>query len=295
MSQRSRSGALSRSSPAILEARSADEDSDSEEATRSGTGEGSSLPSSWEGDEAGQGEGLASLGPHFGGVFAPSLPCAELSGACQRESDDSAAAIKAPLVQTPNRDQGMAPGRRFGREVRLHIYDIWSLAQRFGLPVFHLGVEVYKREFYFSAFGIRTCKPGQHRFYNLRETVPLGNTGLSASEVQQLVRSLRRSWRHDTYRALGHNCQTFAFEFAALLGVAEVPEAYLLFSGRWLRSGMRCGECGQSSCVPEGCFIAHGFPHTGHFPPAGHTARSDAEWDKDGVVDISDIVVVESA
>jgi len=115
-------------------------------------------------------------------------------------------------------------------EVTLHVYDIWELVGRSGLPIFHLGVEAYRREYYFSATGVQGCKPGAHRLYPHREAVPLGRTHLGVNEFKSLMQALRKEWTSSVYSVLGRNCQSFAVDVARQLGVAEIPWRYRCFS-----------------------------------------------------------------
>lgn len=109
--------------------------------------------------------------------------------------------------------------------VRLQVYDIMKLTQVVNLDIFHLGVEVYHREYYFGVDGIQACRPKCHSAHFHRIEVPLGLTQLSFIDITGLLTSLRHSWNSKTYNLFGHNCQSFAVALCKILGF-DVPAEY---------------------------------------------------------------------
>lgn len=162
-------------------------------------------------------------------------------GNIYRNSDCSQASARERLAS-----QRKAPGAN----VVLRVYDLADVTRRTGLPIFHLGVEVYRREYYYSSKGITYCNPcrkyGERRgkakprgicycwcHALFREGVPLGRTKLSRREVLQVVHDLcRDEWQAEAYSPLGQNCQTFAVKFCERLGLPEgcIPAKYSRFA-----------------------------------------------------------------
>jgi hypothetical protein len=123
--------------------------------------------------------------------------------------------------------------------VTLHVYNAsWIggvAASQTPVPLVHLGVEVYRHEFAFGRFGVRTFKPGRYDESKHCCSLLLGATPMRPQEVYQLLLSLRDEYPPDRYRLIGCNCQTFAATFSERLGLGSscIPEEYLLFAKPW--------------------------------------------------------------
>lgn len=128
-----------------------------------------------------------------------------------------------------------------GLPVLLHVYDVSkhsgvqainhvlahkSLPLRFG-GVFHAGVEVGGREYSFGyapeGTGVTHCKPREHPGHHYRETCDMRRTLLSQREVEDLVRSLAKSYQGPGYHLFRRNCCTFAAELCQQLGAGSLP------------------------------------------------------------------------
>mmetsp|Transcript_17153 Transcript_17153/g.32343 ORF Transcript_17153/g.32343 Transcript_17153/m.32343 type:complete len:270 (+) Transcript_17153:55-864(+) len=129
------------------------------------------------------------------------------------------------------------PGDSQGSQVLVHVYELVEflrinqiLASEV-MPIggaLHAGVEVYGREWsYGGAPGQRTgvvCEvPRTCRKHRYRETVSLGTTRLSASEVALVIGELIENWSGEDYHWLHRNCLAFANEFCRKLGVGNIP------------------------------------------------------------------------
>lgn len=128
-------------------------------------------------------------------------------------------------------------GRRHTERVFVRVYDLGTtvltrgvlnyVAQSYG--AFHTGVEVYGREWSFGmtlddkSSGITWNPPAQHADHTFRETLSMGYTSMSPSEVFQLIESMRNEWRGCTYRLLTRNCHHFSDAFCQKLGVSTLP------------------------------------------------------------------------
>lgn len=124
-------------------------------------------------------------------------------------------------------------------EVFLHVYNVaefsgglQSLLTSFGTGAYHVGVEVYGKEWSYcsdalpgSGSGLDMLRvPKKHPNHQYHETVPLGATFLSPADVKALVEELEGEWQAVDYNALRRNCVTFAEKFCARLHVDPPPE-----------------------------------------------------------------------
>jgi len=123
-------------------------------------------------------------------------------------------------------------------EVFLHIYNVaefseglQSLLSSFGTGAYHVGVEVYGKEWSYcqdplpgSGTGIDMLRvPKNHPTHQYEETVSLGATSLTPVAVKCLMQELAPEWQAVDYNALRRNCVTFAEKFCDRLGVNAPP------------------------------------------------------------------------
>jgi hypothetical protein len=114
-----------------------------------------------------------------------------------------------------------------GSNVILHVYHLNSWTRNAGMPIFHLGVQVYRLEYFFCSHGILSCVPTENTAHIFKESVHLGTTELSLRQVMMVVAELKKDWGQGAYSVLGHNCQNFAVAFCAHLGLPDaVPAEY---------------------------------------------------------------------
>ncbi|URD82266.1 hypothetical protein MUK42_05483 [Musa troglodytarum] len=64
---------------------------------------------------------------------------------------------------------------------------------------------------------------GQNQFYTYRQSIVLGETHCSQSEVNKILRELIRAWTGDSYDPLSKNCNHFCDAFCEKLGVRKLP------------------------------------------------------------------------
>lgn len=123
-----------------------------------------------------------------------------------------------------------SPGN--GSEAFLHVYEVGMLGHTihkvlgaFGTGAYHVGVEIYGREFsYGKGGGVSMNDPRKHLAHQYCGTISLGQTTLSPSQVTALVEQLKVLWPSSKYHALRNNCVSFAEMFCARLGVKAPPE-----------------------------------------------------------------------
>jgi len=94
---------------------------------------------------------------------------------------------------------------------------------------FHTGVEVYGREWSFGmtfddwSTGITWNPPGENPDHTFCETLSMGYTTMSPTQVWQLIEEMKTGWRGCTYHLLSRNCHHFSDTFCQRLGVNRIP------------------------------------------------------------------------
>lgn len=136
------------------------------------------------------------------------------------------------FVPTPSRSRRVRKPPSTGIPVLLHVYDLgpvsrflvnsWAIfnKEQNCMGVFHVGVEVLGVEFSFQAMsecpdgvdvsGLTWHTPKSHPRHVYRETVDLGMTSLSVSDISLLLEQLEKDWPARTYNCLTKNCTDFA-------------------------------------------------------------------------------------
>lgn len=113
-------------------------------------------------------------------------------------------------------------------EVILHVYDLHTVTKRMNIGTFHLAVEVYGQEIFFSVEGILSCVPAGHKKHIHKQALPLGRTFLRTHEVKLILDEMVKEWKGNSYAVFGRNCQTFAVAFVESLGLGSdcIPAEY---------------------------------------------------------------------
>jgi len=128
-----------------------------------------------------------------------------------------------------------------GSKVLLHVYDVGRLEQLgpqevkalnrvlrpFGSGAFHCGVEVYGREWSFKAehagTGVCSCRPKSCESHSFSDSLLMGTTSLSKSEVKALIKVLEMEWPGRCYDSLRRNCCHFCNRLSVCLGTGPIP------------------------------------------------------------------------
>lgn len=122
-------------------------------------------------------------------------------------------------------------------DVRVHIYDLGpaliginKIGKAIGTGAFHAGVEVYGREWSFCPMahepyntGVFCVLPKGCDGHVFKETIDMGRTSLTKSEVNRVLDTLMREWPAYTYDLLRHNCCHFSSELTQRLNVGRLP------------------------------------------------------------------------
>lgn len=127
--------------------------------------------------------------------------------------------------------------KKYRERVLVRVYDLGQTVVTRGLlnrvtqqyGAFHTGVEVYGREWSFGmtfddmSTGITWNPPGQNCDHSFRETLSMGFTSLSPSQVLRLIEGMKYEWRGCTYNLLTRNCHHFSDVFCQRLGALSLP------------------------------------------------------------------------
>ncbi|KAK4026724.1 uncharacterized protein LOC116927301 isoform X2 [Daphnia magna] len=121
--------------------------------------------------------------------------------------------------------------------VCLHIYDMTrGMAQLMSAAIlgkqidgiWHTGVVVYGREYFFGGQGIASCLPGETILGQPNQIHPLGVTQIPFAIFVDYVQGLADStFRPDAYHLLRHNCNNFSNELAQFLCGNSIPQHIL--------------------------------------------------------------------
>eukprot|EP00878_Enallax_costatus_P003997 GHUV01004220.1.p1 GENE.GHUV01004220.1~~GHUV01004220.1.p1 ORF type:complete len:194 (+),score=26.97 GHUV01004220.1:525-1106(+) len=116
--------------------------------------------------------------------------------------------------------------------VILNIYDLTTQVNSWtywcGVGVFHAGVEVYGIEYAYGGHdydvsGIFATRPREAPGAAYRECIHMGETTLSASQVQHLVQQMGHHYKGNKYHLLQLNCNHFASDMCMQLTGKPAP------------------------------------------------------------------------
>eukprot|EP00882_Tetradesmus_deserticola_P006926 GHRQ01007296.1.p1 GENE.GHRQ01007296.1~~GHRQ01007296.1.p1 ORF type:complete len:196 (+),score=40.98 GHRQ01007296.1:906-1493(+) len=116
--------------------------------------------------------------------------------------------------------------------VTLNVYDLTSQMNSWtywcGVGVFHAGVEVYGIEYAYGGHdydvsGIFATRPREAPGAAFRESIHMGETDLTAAQVQHLVQQMGHHYKGNKYHLLQLNCNHFASDMCLQLTAKPVP------------------------------------------------------------------------
>lgn len=129
--------------------------------------------------------------------------------------------------------------------VTLNIYDLHgngrgiikgmnALLRAVGTGAFHVGLEVFGQEWSFghrdsNETGVYSHAPRESELHSYRESVLMGETDLTQSEVVKIIKNMSLDWTGDKYDMLTRNCCHFCDELCMRLSVnrpsfVDMPE-----------------------------------------------------------------------
>mmetsp|Transcript_96648 Transcript_96648/g.268693 ORF Transcript_96648/g.268693 Transcript_96648/m.268693 type:complete len:317 (-) Transcript_96648:127-1077(-) len=166
-------------------------------------------------------------------------------------------------------------------DVYVHVYDLWGSRCRFPrllnkgptrFGLFHTGVEVYGREWYFcgtpeqQVHGVYCMpEPKIHPVHRYSASVLMGPAQLSREALEELIPLIREKWHGNTYHPFKRNCHHFTNFFCQILGFPSGPKFGICGAGdRSLAHRGGTSECGRRCCFP--CSSSVRMLHR-HSPP----------------------------
>ncbi|ALC50025.1 CG12231 [Drosophila busckii] len=124
----------------------------------------------------------------------------------------------------------------FREPVILNVYDIFNMNEYvgpIGLGIFHTGVEVYGVEYTygghtFDSSGIfsmtpRSAEPELGEQFRYRESIQLGYTQFTQSEVLRIVEQMGCQFPGNSYHLTNNNCNHFSNKLTHILCGRHIP------------------------------------------------------------------------
>lgn len=175
--------------------------------------------------------------------------------------------------------------------VLLHVYDVTgnsavksinSILSTIGTGAFHIGVEVYGREWSYGYdesgdTGVFCCQPRGCDAHSYVKVLEMGETNLQENEVRAVIERLAAEWQGQDYDILRCNCCHFSDELCRQLGVGPVPRwvTSLAGAGEALDDKLHRATVGAQAAADEArTFFAH--THGNRFRAAAARAASRA-------------------
>jgi len=129
-------------------------------------------------------------------------------------------ACTTKLVNTCHASHEAVEERREHTAVFLNVYDLnedWLQTNNLFRDVlkiggaFHTGIQVHEHEWSYGQHGVSSTEPRMHQTHIYRQSILMGTTRKSASEVLELIkRHIIPRWQGSDYDLLRRNCCTFA-------------------------------------------------------------------------------------
>lgn len=117
--------------------------------------------------------------------------------------------------------------RRHHEKVILNVYDLGNSNEYLypiGLGTYHSGVQVHGKEWTFaSQAGVFNHAPKGAQGAVFRQSIVLGTTQMSSSEVTSLVATMRPDWPGKQYHVIRKNCNSFASALSKQILGTDIP------------------------------------------------------------------------
>lgn len=88
-------------------------------------------------------------------------------------------------------------------------------------------IEIYGYEWSFGycphGSGVYRVLPKSNQMYTYRESMPLGSTDLTKTELKTKIQELQREWAGSSYDLVARNCNHFCAELCERLGCEPLP------------------------------------------------------------------------
>lgn len=93
--------------------------------------------------------------------------------------------------------------------------------------IYHGAIEIYGYEWSFGycphGSGVYRVLPKSNQMYTYRESMPLGSTDLTKTELKTKIQELQREWAGSSYDLVARNCNHFCAELCERLGCEPLP------------------------------------------------------------------------
>ena len=123
----------------------------------------------------------------------------------------------------------------YNEPVYINIYDLHKINNfiwYFGLGIFHTGIEMYGTEYSYGLNGgIYGSPPKSVMNLPLRETIYLGNTNKSYSEIYNIILDLKNDFKEENYNVLNKNCNHFCETLSDRIVGTKIPKFELFAPG----------------------------------------------------------------
>lgn len=121
-----------------------------------------------------------------------------------------------------------------GNPVKLYVYELSRGLARQMSPlllgkqidgIWHTGIVVFGREYFFGGGGVEYCSPGGTILGEPDEIIHLGETQVTRALFEEYLRGLGgERFRPEMYHLFEHNCNTFSNELAQFLTGGRIPK-----------------------------------------------------------------------
>jgi len=176
----------------------------------------------------------------------------------------------ADLLRAESLDRPKVLARSKQSLVVCNVYDVMDsfkvfnkVAGLFGSGAYHAGIEVFDREISFGGFepdyewqqesGLIFCGPRQCEAHSYRESLILGRTECSSSDVDVVVSQMEGEWPGGSYNLLENNCCHFSDAFAQRLGMRPLPRWIFNLAATGAGVARTINEGIESRGVPGEC------------------------------------------
>lgn len=129
--------------------------------------------------------------------------------------------------------------------VQLHVYDLSNglaaqlsqqLTGRYFRAVFHTGIVVFGREYFFGGGGIESSLPGRSPYGTPIEQLDLGATEVTPELWREFLAECGESYGVGKYHLLEHNCNTFSNAASNFLLGRDIPPEITALPEDFLRT-----------------------------------------------------------
>lgn len=143
--------------------------------------------------------------------------------------------LYSPLASAAENMDVMGTAKRKMTPVRLNVYDMYWLndyASNIGVGIFHSGIEIFGVEYAYGGHpyqfsGVFENSPQDAEelgdTFKFKESIVVGETEKSSSEIRRLIKALGDDFRGDRYHLISRNCNHFSAVLARHLTGKEIP------------------------------------------------------------------------